>query len=81
MATRRIEHTAEKKKILTLAQVAAFVEDAMRSGATGDELVEVGMSFGGKLQKIGVTFEAGPAKRTFDISMLKDASPVDDARP
>ncbi|MEC4016084.1 hypothetical protein [Streptomyces sp. H27-D2] len=39
MATRRVELAAPKKQSLTLDEVAAFVEDARRAGASGDELV------------------------------------------
>jgi hypothetical protein len=54
MALKKIEHTAAPKQLLTLDEVAAWVQDAMRSGATGTEIVEVRASWGAKLQKIGV---------------------------
>ena len=54
MAMKKIEHAAAKGKLLTLDEVAAWVRDAMRSGATGSEVVNVKMTFGGKLQKISV---------------------------
>ncbi len=64
MAKRRIEHAAEKKQILTLDQVAAFVQDAMRSGANGSEPIEATVSIGGKLQKLAISFEAGSVRDT-----------------
>lgn len=57
MALKKIEHTAEKKQLLTLDEVAAWVQDAMRSGATGRETVAARVSFGGRLQKISVDVE------------------------
>lgn len=57
MALKKIEHAAARKQLLTLDEVAAWVQDAMRSGATGSETVAAGVSFGGKLQKISVEVE------------------------
>lgn len=57
MATRKIEHTAAKKQTLTLDEVAAWVQDAMRSGASGNSPVEARVNFSGKLIKLGI--EAG----------------------
>lgn len=57
MALKKIEHAAARKQLLTLDEVAAWVQDAMRSGATGSETVTATVSFGGKLQKIGVQVE------------------------
>lgn len=54
MAMRKIEHAAPKGQLLTLDEVAAWVQDAMRSGASGSEPVRARVSFGGKLQTIGV---------------------------
>lgn len=54
MALTKIEHKAPKKEFLTLAEVEAFVRAAKQAGARGDELVEVGASFGAKLQRIAV---------------------------
>lgn len=54
MATQKIEHAAPKKQGLTLDQLAAFVQAAMRSGAAGTEVVGAGITFSGKLQKISV---------------------------
>lgn len=62
MVTRRIEHTNPEGKLLTLDQIAAFVQDAMRSGATGAETVDASISFGGCLKKIGVKVKADSAK-------------------
>jgi hypothetical protein len=57
MALKKIEHAAAPKQLLTLDEVAASVQDAMRPGATGAEIVEVRASWGAKLQKIGVEIE------------------------
>jgi hypothetical protein len=57
MAMKRIEHEAEKGEFLTLDQVAAFAQDAMRSGAFGHEIVRARVSIGGKLQKLGIEVE------------------------
>lgn len=54
MSSRKIEHKAPKKQVLTLDEVAAFVQDALRSGATGSEAVAATVSFGGKLQVVSV---------------------------
>lgn len=54
MAMKKIEHVAPKGQLLTVDEVAAWVQDAMRSGATGTEVVAARVSFGGKLQKIAV---------------------------
>lgn len=69
-ATRRIEHAAPKKHLLTLDQLAAFVQDAMRSGATGNEHIDARVSFGGKLQKVSIEIEV--AAPTTDLG--KDTS-------
>ncbi|MFC1411948.1 hypothetical protein ACEZCY_22075 [Streptacidiphilus sp. N1-12] len=55
MAKRTIEVRADKGQFLTLDEVAAWVQDAMRGGAAGDTVVEATVSFGQKLQKISVT--------------------------
>lgn len=57
MAMKKVEHAADKGHHLTLAEVAAFVQDAMRTGADGSTVVKAAVSFGGKLQKIGVDVE------------------------
>lgn len=59
MATRKVEHAAPKKQTLTLDELAAFVQDAMRAGAEGTELVAAQVSFGGKIQKVSVDVEVG----------------------
>jgi hypothetical protein len=41
--------------------VAAFVEDARRSGAVGGQIVHGTVSFGGKLQKLVVDVEGVPS--------------------
>lgn len=55
MSTHKIEHKAEKRDTLTLDQLAAFVQDAMRAGAAGDEHPAVQIAFNGKIQKINVS--------------------------
>ncbi|MER6984461.1 hypothetical protein [Streptomyces carpinensis] len=61
MARKKIEHAAPKKQFMTLDELAVFVQDAMRSGAQGDEIVMATVSIGGKLQKLGVDVELRPA--------------------
>lgn len=63
MAKRTIEIKADRGEFLTLDEVAAWVQDAMRAGADGSAVVVASVSFGQKLQKIGVTAEAGVADR------------------
>jgi hypothetical protein len=58
MALKKIEHVAPKKAFMTLDDLAAFVHDAKRSGAAGQEIVEGTVSFGGKLQKLAVEVQA-----------------------
>lgn len=60
MAKRTIEIKADKGQHLTLDEVAAWVQDAMRSGADGSTVVQASVSFGQKLQKISVTAEGSP---------------------
>lgn len=69
-ARRRIEHAAPKKQHLTLDEIAAWVQDAMRSGASGSEVVAATVSFGGKLQKISIEVEATSADQA-----AKDVTP------
>lgn len=57
MAKKKVEHAADKGQFLTLDDLAAFVQDAMRTGADGGTVVHAAVSFGGKLQKIGVDVE------------------------
>lgn len=63
MAMKPIEHRAPKKQFLTLDELAAFVQDAMRAGATGSEIVNATVSFGGKLQKIGIDVDLTAAAK------------------
>ncbi|MCT9092860.1 hypothetical protein N4G70_28905 [Streptomyces sp. ASQP_92] len=58
MTTKKIEHAALKGELLTLGEVAAWVQDAMRAGASGGEIVGATISFGGKLQKIRIEVDA-----------------------
>lgn len=67
MAMKKVEHAADKGHFLTLDEVAAFVQDAMRTGADGSAVVKATVSFGGKLQKLSVDAET--------VSMVKDATP------
>jgi hypothetical protein len=62
MTMKRIEHAAPKGELLTLDKVAAWVQDAMRAGATGGEIVGATISFGGKLQKIRIEVDASAAE-------------------
>jgi hypothetical protein len=59
MAKKKVEHAADRGQFLTLDEVAAFVQDAMRTGADGGTVVNATVSFGGKLQKIGVDVDSG----------------------
>lgn len=54
MALKKIEHKAPKREFLTLDELAEFVREAREAGASGSEVVEVGASFGAKLQRISV---------------------------
>ncbi|MFC1415607.1 hypothetical protein [Streptacidiphilus cavernicola] len=64
MAKRRLEIAADKGEFLTLDEVAAWVQDAMRAGADGSTVVSATVSFGQKLQKISI--EADTAKQPSD---------------
>ncbi|MFI2078480.1 hypothetical protein [Streptomyces triculaminicus] len=64
MATRKIELTAGKRESLTLDQLAAFIDDARRSGASGDEAVAATVTFGGKLRGVSIGVKQGPAARS-----------------
>ncbi len=66
MAKKRVEHAADKGAVLTLDEVAAWVQDAMRSGADGGSPVKATVSFGGKIQKISVDVET--------VHMVKDGT-------
>lgn len=67
MATRTVEHKAPKKQTLTLDELAAFVQEAMRAGANGSEhpTVEVALNLSGKIKKISVDVEVG--SKTEDV--------------
>ncbi|MFD9564365.1 hypothetical protein [Streptomyces sp. NPDC059994] len=54
MATKPIEHHADKGTFLTLAEIEAWVRDAKAAGATGEEIVTVSVSLGSKLKKIRI---------------------------
>jgi hypothetical protein len=54
VAIKPIEYKATKGKLLTLDELAAFVQDALRSGAASSEVVKAQVSFGGKLQRIAI---------------------------
>lgn len=56
-----IEHEASGK-FMTLDELAAFVQDAMRTGATGREIVNATVSFGQKLQKVKVSVDTTAAR-------------------
>jgi hypothetical protein len=64
MAKKKVEHASAKGSFLTLEEVAAFVEDARRSGAVGAQIVHATVSFGGKLQKLVVDVENLPSTAT-----------------
>lgn len=59
MAMKKIEHKARKKEFLTLDELAAFTQEALRSGADGSEIVSASVSFGGKLQRLSVKVPVG----------------------
>lgn len=54
MSTRKVEHQAPKKTYMTLDELAAFVQDAMRSGAEGHEVPVAEVTIGGKIKKVSV---------------------------
>lgn len=63
MALKRIEHKAARGTALTLDELAAFVQEAMRSGASGDEVAQATVSFGGKLQRLAIEVPIGTVDR------------------
>jgi hypothetical protein len=63
MANRPIEYRADRGKFLTVDEVAAWVQDVMRAGAPGGEIVKATVSIGGKLQKITTDVEVGTTMR------------------
>ena len=54
MSTRKVEHKADKRETFTLDELAAFVQEAMRAGANGDEHPSVQIALNGKIQKVWV---------------------------
>jgi hypothetical protein len=58
MAKKKVEHTADKGGYLTLDEVAAWVQDALRSGASGSEPVRARVNFSGTIKLIGVDVDA-----------------------
>lgn len=54
MSTRKIEHKAPKKQTMTLDELAAFVQDAMRAGADGGEVPHAELTLGGKIKQLAV---------------------------
>lgn len=71
MALKKIEHRAPKGEFLTLDELAAFVQEALRSGASGDEVVQAGVSFGGKLQRLAVE---APVPADVRVDLDKDGA-------
>lgn len=68
MSERTIEHKAEKKQTLTLDEVAAFVQDAMRAGAHGTEHVVAEVAFSGKVKKLTVDVQVPANPASLDTS-------------
>ncbi|MGW7247715.1 hypothetical protein [Streptomyces decoyicus] len=60
MATKKIEHQAPKGHFLTLDELGAFVQEALRNGADGGEVVHARVSFGSKLQRLAVEVQMQP---------------------
>jgi hypothetical protein len=54
---RTITHGAVKKA-MTLDELAAFIHDAKRAGASGSETAKVRVNFGGTIKKIEVALRA-----------------------
>jgi len=63
MTTRTVEHKAPKRQTMTLDELAAFVQDAMRTGAHGSEHPTVQIAFSGKIQKVSVDVEVSAATK------------------
>lgn len=67
MTTKKIEHNVPRDRAFTLDEVAAFVQDAMRSGASGSEVVTVSASWRMKIQRL-----------TLDVELpAQDPAPLD----
>jgi hypothetical protein len=64
VAIKPIEHKAAKGQLLTLDELAAFVQDALRSGASGSEVVKAQVSFGGKLQRVAIDVDLQAGRET-----------------
>ena len=62
---KQIKHTADNKT-MTLDELGAFVQDAMRSGATGSEVVGATVTLGGKVKAVTVDVVL-PVRRGIDI--------------
>ena len=62
MSTRKVEHQAPKKTYMTLDELAAFVQDAMRSGAEGHEIPLAEVTIGGKVKKVSVDVPVAKAE-------------------
>jgi hypothetical protein len=56
-AVRTISHEPAGKG-MTLDELAAFVQDALRSGARGGEFVKVRVNFGGTIKRAEVEIRA-----------------------
>lgn len=54
MAKKTIEHKADRGQHLTLDEIAAWVQEAMRAGADGSSIPRVVVSFSGKPQKLTI---------------------------
>ncbi|RNG34307.1 hypothetical protein [Streptomyces botrytidirepellens] len=61
---KQIKHTATDKT-MTLNELAAFVQDAMRSGADGTEKVKATVAFSGRIKDVTVDV-ATPAQTSLD---------------
>ncbi|MEU8590409.1 hypothetical protein AB0C59_25915 [Streptomyces sp. NPDC048664] len=66
MALKKVEHAAPRKQVMNLDDLEAFVRDARGAGATGSEVVEVEISWGGKMQRVGVAIEMVPTDTVGD---------------
>lgn len=58
MAKRTIQHQAAKGQRLTLDEIAAWVQEAMRAGADGSAVPRAVVSITGKLQKLSIDVDA-----------------------
>ena len=52
------EAHADSKNGMRLDELAAFVQDAMRSGADGQEVVQASVSWGSKLKSVKIHISA-----------------------